>query len=65
MAGARTADVDEDGMVGLSDLALLLSELGRSCDPAPCDSNSDLDGDADVDLSDLAILLSRFGATCG
>ena len=52
-------DVDGDGDVDLTDLAVLLSNFGCV---GVCPG--DVDGDGDVDLTDLAILLSSFGATC-
>ncbi len=48
-------DLDGDGDVDLSDLAILLASYG-------IDDGGDLDGDGDTDLSDLAILLSNYGA---
>lgn len=51
-------DLDDDGVVGLSDLALLLPEFGRP--PAI----ADIDHDRDVDLQDLSTLLAAFGASC-
>jgi probable HAF family extracellular repeat protein len=54
-------DIDDDGAVGLSDLALLLSAFGCEQDNG-CVGN--LDGDRDTDLTDLAILLGRFGSAC-
>ncbi len=50
------ADVDADGLVGASDLAILLGEWGQP------DSLADLDLNGDVDASDLAILLGAWGA---
>lgn len=61
IAAPCLGDLDDDGVVGLSDLTLLLSHFGAT-DAGSVDG--DLDGDADVDLGDLTILLSRFGATC-
>jgi len=52
-------DLDNDGDVGLSDLAALLSKYGES---DTCDG--DLDCDGDVDLSDLSALLAVYGTTC-
>ncbi len=49
-------DLDGDGDVDLSDLAILLADFG--C-PAACPG--DADGDGDSDLSDLAIVLGNFG----
>jgi hypothetical protein len=54
-------DVDADGDIDLSDLALLLSHFG-DIDASPADGDTDIDGD--VDLSDLALLLSGFGNPC-
>jgi FG-GAP repeat len=54
------ADIDEDGSVGLSDLASLLSHFGDG-DPA---QPADLNGDGAVDLTDLATLLALFGTAC-
>lgn len=55
------ADVDADGDVDLSDLAILLSAFGN-CTPVPqYDADADLNRDGCVDLSDLSILLAAFG----
>jgi hypothetical protein len=59
--GGCPGDLDEDSVVGLSDLAILLSHYGDS-GATPDDGDIDLDGD--VDLSDLAALLSSFGLPC-
>jgi hypothetical protein len=53
------ADLDGDGCVGLSDLAMLLAEYGCTSGCA-----ADLDGDGDVDLSDLSALLAVYGTGC-
>ncbi len=50
-------DLDGDGDVDLTDLALLLSDYG--CTGGEC--AGDIDGDGDTDLGDLAILLSHYG----
>lgn len=55
-------DFDADGVISLTDLALLVSDLGPGCGAEPCPT--DMDGDDDVDLADLALLLSLFGADC-
>ena len=47
-------DLDADGDVDLSDLAILLAAYGVS-------DAGDLDGDGDTDISDLAMLLANYG----
>lgn len=56
------ADLDDDGSIGLQDLAILLSHFGTESGADPEDG--DLDDDDDVDLQDLASLLSEFGTSC-
>ncbi len=51
------ADLDGDGAVGASDLAILLGTWG----PVPTPDPPDFDGDGDVDAFDLAILLGAWG----
>lgn len=52
-------DLDGDGVIGTSDLLILLSSWGP-CDD--CDNCvADLDGDCNVGTSDLLILLSNWG----
>jgi hypothetical protein len=53
--GARQGDLDGDGHVGTSDVALLLLDFG-DCPGCP----SDLDGSGAVDTGDLALLLLLF-----
>jgi hypothetical protein len=50
-------DLNGDGHVDLTDLAMLLADYG--CNTAPC--AGDTDGDGDTDLVDLATLLANFG----
>jgi len=54
-----TPDLDNDGEVGASDLALLLGAWGACSDPMLCPS--DLDGSGDVGAADLALLLGAWG----
>jgi hypothetical protein len=55
-------DLDNDGAIGLGDLAILLSHFGQPSGASPGDGDSDSDGD--VDLGDLAQLLAVFGTSC-
>lgn len=55
-----TGDLNNSGVVDLSDLAVLLAHFGTPGGPA----DGDIDGNGTVDLSDLAALLSNFGVTC-
>lgn len=57
-----TGDLDGDGQVGLSDLAIMLANYGTAAGADPEDG--DLDGDGDVDLTDLSELLGLFGTPC-
>jgi choice-of-anchor B domain-containing protein len=56
---ACTGDFDEDGNLGVSDLQVLLSDLGcqTSC-------TADLDNDGTVAVSDLLVWLMGFGQPC-
>ncbi|MCE2874201.1 MAG: FG-GAP-like repeat-containing protein [Planctomycetaceae bacterium] len=51
-------DLDGDGVVGTSDIAILLLDFGP-CFGTPCPS--DLDGDGEVGTGDIAFLLLLFG----
>jgi len=51
---AIPGDLDGDGDVDLSDLAILLASYG-------IDDGGDIDGDGDTDLQDLAMLLAHYG----
>ncbi|MBU0617227.1 MAG: hypothetical protein KKI02_05895, partial [Planctomycetes bacterium] len=55
-------DLDGDGDVDLTDLAVLLGNYGMTSGATYEDG--DLDGDGDVDLTDLAALLAVYGTTC-
>ena len=54
-----SGDLDGDGMIGASDLLILLSSWGPcgDCDDCP----ADLDGDCAVGVADLLILLMNWG----
>ncbi|MFO0826536.1 MAG: hypothetical protein U0572_00155 [Phycisphaerales bacterium] len=57
----QESDLDFDGAVGASDLAILLGAWGDDpCDNAIC-CPADLNGDGKVNASDLAILLGDWG----
>lgn len=59
---ANPGDVDGDGDVDLTDLALLLSSFGL-CDGAPgYQAGADFDGSGCIELADLATLLSNYGS---
>ncbi len=60
--GICLGDLDGDGVVDLSDLALMLSNYGQGSGQSYQDG--DLDGDGDVDLSDLALMLSVYDTVC-
>ncbi len=55
-------DVNCDGAVDLSDLAVLLAHYNAAGGMTWTDG--DLDADGDVDLADLAILLANYGEVC-
>ncbi|RMF75711.1 MAG: hypothetical protein D6744_13125 [Planctomycetota bacterium] len=50
----QLGDLNNDGTIGLSDLALLLADFDQ------VHSSADLDGSGRVDLADLAMMLSAF-----
>lgn len=55
------ADLNQNGVIDLGDLAMLLSHYGQT---GVTPSDGDLDGDTTVSLADLASLLSQYGDTC-
>lgn len=55
--GGLAGDIDGDGHVTLTDLAILLTNFGRT----GTGLQGDIDHDGDVDLTDLATLLTNFG----
>ena len=52
-------DVDGDGIVGITDLLILLAEWG-SCPAPPDPCPADLDGDGAVGIGDLLTLLANW-----
>ena len=56
-----SGDLDNDGAVTTSDLAILLAHFGSTA-ATGSDGDSDLDGD--VDLRDLTAFLASFGMAC-
>ncbi|MCA9243732.1 MAG: hypothetical protein KDA32_07265 [Phycisphaerales bacterium] len=61
---APCPDMDNSGLVDLSDLARLIAAFGRSVGDPGYDPAPDFDNSGTVDLSDLALLLSLFGLPC-
>lgn len=55
------ADIDGDGITGLSDLARQLAHFGVSDVGG---EDGDITGDGVIDIQDLAFLLSQFGLAC-
>jgi predicted outer membrane repeat protein len=55
-------DLNDDGIVGLEDLATLIANYGY--DSGMQYADGDLDGDGDVDLADLSALLPRYRTIC-
>jgi subtilisin family serine protease len=60
--GACIGDLDQNGVVELTDLAQLLTSYGATGGVEYEDG--DLDCDGDIDLVDLAALLASYGASC-
>ncbi len=57
--GGIVGDLNNDGVVDVSDLLILLSAWGVCPDGSPCPA--DLNGNGVVDVSDLLILLANWG----
>ena len=60
-SGQASADLDGDGVVGTSDLLLLIAAWGPCPDP-PLACPADLIADGQVDAGDLCVLLAQWGA---
>ena len=58
------ADVNQDRVVDIQDLALLLAAFGSSSGESAFNPAADLSADGVIDLSDLALLLAAFGSSC-
>lgn len=59
VAPPKKADFDNDGTVGIRDLAILLSNYGKN---VPVGTDGDADDNGQVTIRDLAILLSQYGS---
>ena len=59
--GAIPGDLDGDGDVDLTDLAVMLSAFGRCTGDPAYNPRADIDADGCVGLADLATLLANFG----
>ena len=55
------ADLDGDGVVGITDFLILLGAWGRCPDPCPPSCPADLDGDCNVGITDFLLLLGSWG----
>jgi len=57
-------DIDGDGVVGLSDLSILLAAYGTGEQDPGYHQAADLDGSGTIDLADLSMLLAAYGSQC-
>jgi len=57
-------DVDGDGVIGITDLAFLLSAFGTCTGDPLYNASVDFDASGCVELTDLTVLLSVFGTFC-
>ncbi|MFN0135170.1 MAG: right-handed parallel beta-helix repeat-containing protein [Phycisphaerae bacterium] len=55
-------DLNSDGVVNLTDLAILLANFGRV--GGVTQAMGDINNDGRIDLTDLALLLAKFGVSC-
>jgi hypothetical protein len=62
--GAECPDFDRDGRVDLSDLAIVLANVGRPAGSLtePC---ADMDSSGTVDAADVMAIAAVFGQACG
>ncbi len=56
-----TADFDGDGVVGISDFLLFVTQFGLSQGDEGYDARFDLDGDGTIGISDFLIFVDAFG----
>ena len=63
--GYPVGDVNQDGLVDVSDLLALAATWGRSLGQAGFDARCDFDADNTVDVSDLLILADNWPAASG
>ncbi|MHC4218473.1 MAG: hypothetical protein ACYSU7_08455 [Planctomycetota bacterium] len=54
------ADIDNDGVVGITDFLMLLSDWGP-CPPSPGCCPSDVNGDGEVGVGDFLLILAGWG----
>jgi hypothetical protein len=57
-------DIDDDGIVGITDFLALLAAWGPCPDPCPPSCAADLNSDCQVDVSDFLLLLANWGLDC-
>jgi hypothetical protein len=56
-------DVNQDGVVNLTDFSILAASFGKTSGSAGYDGRADLNGDNVVNLTDFSILAANFGKT--
>ena len=57
---AVPGDLDDDGIVGITDFLILLGEWGPCADPCPPSCLGDIDEDCDVGITDFLLLLANW-----
>lgn len=61
IGGHRAADLNNDGVVNVSDLFMLLASWGNCAQPCPPNCAGDLNGDCTINVTDLFALLADWG----
>lgn len=61
LPSACPGDADGDSMVGLSDIAAIVTAWGTMVPPG---TGADLDGSGDVGLGDIAVVIQNWGTVC-